>query len=306
MIKVKFYGVRGSIPTPGPHTMKYGGNTACIELRFPEVGRHIIIDAGSGIRELANYMLANDLPKGPIATQIYLTHTHWDHIMGFPFFIPAYIPGTDIKVFGPVTYEDETLEEVVGGQMKYRYFPVNMGELLAKIEYVRLKEDPHIDLGDGIILSTKIINHPITALGYRFTFRGSIFCTAYDTEPFRNLFVTDPEDPSYDEFMAVEGENAAREQNSVLEEFFAGADLLVHDAQYTQAEYLNGKIGWGHTSIEEAIAAADRAGVKKMALFHHDPERSDDELDKMSEKYCQPDREGAQLFYAREGIEIEI
>ncbi len=306
MIKVKFYGVRGSIPTPGPKTMKYGGNTACIELRFPEVGRHIIIDAGSGIRELANDMLINDLPNGVISTQIYLTHTHWDHIMGFPFFIPAYIPGTEIKVYGPVTYEDETLDEVVGGQMKYRYFPVNLGELAAKIEYFRLKEVPHIDLGDGISLSTKIINHPITALGYRFSYKDSVFCTAYDTEPFRNLFVTDPEDPSYDEFMALEGENAAQEQNRVLEEFFAGADLLVHDAQYTREEYENGKVGWGHTSIEDAIAAADRAGVKKMALFHHDPERSDEELDIMAKKYCQQGREGAELFYAREGIEIEI
>ena len=208
MIKVKFWGVRGSIPCPGPKTMKYGGNTACIELRFPEVNRHIIIDAGSGIRDLANSMLANDLPKGPISTEIYLSHTHWDHIMGFPFFVPVYIPGTRIKVFGPVTYEDEPLEAVVGGQMKYRYFPVNMGELAGSVEYRRLKEEPALDLGDGITLSTTIINHPITTLGYRFSFRGAVFCTAYDTEPFRNLFVTDPNLPSYDELMAEEGEEA--------------------------------------------------------------------------------------------------
>ena len=245
MIKVKFWGVRGSIPCPGPQTMKYGGNTACIELRFPEVNRHIIIDAGSGIRELASYMLAHDLPNGPISTEIYLSHTHWDHIMGFPFFVPAYIPGSTIKVFGPVTYEDEPLEDIVGGQMKYRYFPVNMGELAGSIEYKRLKEEPHIDLGDGITLSTTIINHPITALGYRFTFRDAVFCTAYDTEPFRNLFITDPEDPSYDEFMAAEGELAAQEQNQVLENFYKGADLLVHDAQYTREEYLKNKVGWG-------------------------------------------------------------
>ncbi len=305
MIKVKFWGVRGSIPCPGPKTMKYGGNTACIELRFPEVNRHIIIDAGSGIRELANYMLANDLPNGPISTEIYLSHTHWDHIMGFPFFVPAYIPGTKIKVFGPVTYEDEPLEDIVGGQMKYRYFPVNMGELAGSIEYKRLKEDPKIDLGDGIILSTAIINHPITALGYRFTFRDAVFCTAYDTEPFRNLFVTDPDDPAYDELMALEGEEAAKEQNRVLENFYKGADLLVHDAQYTRTEYEKGKVGWGHTPIEDAIAAARRAGVKQLALFHHDPERNDDQLDAMGETYCatEPD-DPMRLFFAREGQEI--
>ncbi len=307
MIQVRFYGVRGSIPCPGKDTMEYGGNTACIELRFPEVNRHIIIDAGSGIRELANHMLVNDLPQGPIKTQIYLTHTHWDHIMGFPFFVPAYIPGTQIKVFGPVTYEDETLEEVVGGQMKYRYFPVNMGELAAEIDYVRLKEDPHIDLGDGIILSTKIINHPITALGYRFSFRGSVFCTAYDNEPFRNLFVTDPDDPSYDELMAHEGDRVAEEQNQGLEDFFAGADLLVYDAQYTDEEYNKGKIGWGHTTIEYAIAAAERAKVKQLALFHHDPERTDVELDKLTAKYCNfKGQHIKKIFFAKEGKTIEI
>jgi phosphoribosyl 1,2-cyclic phosphodiesterase len=305
MIQVRFWGVRGSIPCPGPKTMKYGGNTACIELRFPEVNRHIIIDAGSGIRDLANFMLVNDLPKRPISTEIYLSHTHWDHIMGFPFFVPMYIPGTSIKVFGPVTYEDEPLEAVVGGQMKYRYFPVNMGELAGKIEYCRLKEEPNIDLGDGITLSTTIINHPITALGYRFTFRGAVFCTAYDTEPFRNLFVTDPNDPSYDELMAQEGEEAAREQNQALENFFTGADLLVHDAQYTRQEYEKGKIGWGHSPIEDAIATARRAGVKRLALFHHDPERSDDQLDAMTMTYCaSSSTDPMEIFFAREGQEI--
>jgi phosphoribosyl 1,2-cyclic phosphodiesterase len=225
--------------------------------------------------------------------------------MGFPFFVPVYIPGTRIKVFGPVTYEDETLEAVVGGQMKYRYFPVNMGELASTIEYRRLKEEPMIDLGDGIILSTTIINHPITALGYRFSFRGAVFCTAYDTEPFRNLFVTDPEDPSYDEMMALEGEEAAREQNQVLENFFNGADLLVHDAQYTRQEYENGKIGWGHTPIEDSIAAAKRAGVKQLALFHHDPERSDNQLDEMTGIYCAVENsKSMQIFFAQEGQEI--
>lgn len=305
MIKVKFWGVRGSIPCPGQSTMKYGGNTACIELRFPEVNRHIIIDAGSGIRELAGYMLQHDLPKGPISTDIYLSHTHWDHIMGFPFFVPLYIPGSSIKVYGPVTYEDEPLEAVVGGQMKYRYFPVNMGELAGNIEYLRLKEDPNIDLGDGITLATTIINHPITALGYRFTYKGAVFCTAYDTEPFRNLFISDPDDPNYDELMAHEGELAAQEQNKVLEDFFSGADLLVHDAQYTRKEYENGKVGWGHTPIEDAIAAAKRAGVKKLALFHHDPERSDTDLDHMAELYCTGENsEKMDLFFAKEGQEI--
>jgi phosphoribosyl 1,2-cyclic phosphodiesterase len=304
-MRVKFWGVRGSIPCPGPRTQKYGGNGACLELRVGEENRIVIIDAGTGIRELGNFLMQNDLPKGPIRADLFLSHTHWDHIMGFPYFIPIYVPGTRLRVYGPITFEDDTLEDVVGGQMKYRYFPVNVGELASDIEYLRLREDPRIDLGDGLILHTKILNHPITALGYRFEYQGKVFCTCYDSEPFRNLFITDPDHPDYDEGMALEGEEVAKEQNQALETFFAGADLLVHDSQYTEEEYQNGKIGWGHTSLEYAIAAANRAGVKQLALFHHDPDRTDDQIDQLAETYCQPGRYGkTEVFFAREGMEI--
>ena len=305
-MKVRFWGVRGSIPSPGAVTGKYGGNTACIELRVGPDNRLIIIDAGSGIRTLGNYLMANDLPDGPIKTDIFLSHTHWDHIMGYPFFTPIYVPTSAINVYGPVTFEDDPLGDVVGGQMKYRYFPVNLGELSSNIEYIRLKEDPSIDLGGGLQLSTKLLNHPITALGYRFEYDGRVVCTCYDTEPFRNLFVTDPEDPHYDEVMALEGEEVAAEQNMVIEQFFAGADLLIHDAQYTEDEY-GERVNWGHTSIEYAIAAANRAGVKRLALFHHDPDRTDEQLDKLALKYCEPGKFGeTEVFFAREGMVIDL
>ena len=152
---------------------------------------------------------------------------------------------------------------------------------------------------------TKILNHPITALGYRFEYEGKVFCTCYDTEPFRNLFITDPDHPDYDEGMALEGEEVAREQNTAIEEFFSGADLLVHDSQYTAAEYANGRVGWGHTTVEYAIEAANRAGVKKLALFHHDPDRTDDQIDELAKTYCEPGRYGeTEVFFAREGMEI--
>ncbi|MBU1564567.1 MAG: MBL fold metallo-hydrolase [Proteobacteria bacterium] len=303
-MKVRFWGVRGSIPSPGPETQKYGGNTACIEMRVGSDDRLIIIDAGSGIRSLGNYIMVNDLPKGPIKADIFLSHTHWDHIMGYPFFTPIYIPGTTLRVYGPVSFEEDPLEEVVGGQMKYRYFPINLGELASEIEYIRLKEAPSIDLGNGLLLSTKLLNHPITALGYRFTHNSKVVCTCYDTEPFRNLFITDPANPDYDEAMAIEGEEVAVEQNLTVENFFAGADLLIHDAQYLAAEF-GARINWGHTSIEYAIAAANRAGVKKLALFHHDPDRSDATLDKLSSLYCEPGKFGdTEVFFAREGMEI--
>ncbi len=305
-MRVKFWGVRGSIPCPGPNTAKYGGNTACLELRFPELDRLIIIDAGSGIRELGNYLMANDLPRGPIRTEIFLTHTHWDHIMGFPFFTPIYVPGSRIKIYGPVSYEGDTLEGIVGGQLTYRYFPVRQAELAAEIEYVHLKEG-RFDLGDGIVLTTKYLNHPILCLGYRFEYQGACFCTAYDTEPFRNLFCTDPADPSYDEEMAREGELVAQEQNAVLEEFFRGADLLVHDTQYTEEEYVKKFLGWGHSSFEHAVAAANRAGVKALALFHHEPLRTDAQIEELCARHCAAAAPGAtEVFFAREGMVREL
>lgn len=305
-MKIKFWGVRGSIPCPGPQTVKYGGNTPCIELRFKGPDRLIIIDAGSGIRELGNYIMAHDLPKGPIKTEIFLTHTHWDHIMGFPFFTPIYVPGSQLKVYGPVTYEGDTLENVVGGQLTYRYFPVRDVELAADIAYIDLKEG-RLDLGDGITLTTKYLNHPILCLGYRFEYQDKVFCTAYDTEPFRNLFCADPSDPSYDEAMAKEGDLVAGEQNNLLERFFAGADLLVHDTQYTQEEYESSKIGWGHSPFQHAIAAANRVGVKKMAFFHHEPVRSDSQMDELASAFCKPGKHGdTEIFFARDGLEIEL
>lgn len=305
-MKIRFWGVRGSTPSPGAITQKYGGNTACIELRVGSTGRLIIIDAGSGIRTLGNVLMANESANGPIKTDIFLSHTHWDHIMGYPFFTPIYVPTTEVKIYGPVTFEDDPLEDVVGGQMKYRYFPINVGELSSNIEYIRLKEDPFIDLGEGLHLSTKLLNHPITSLGYRFEYNGKVVCTCYDTEPFRNLFVTDTEDPSYDEVMALEGEEVSAEQNMVVEQFFAGADLLIHDAQYTEEEYTN-RVNWGHTSMEYAIAAANRAGVKKLALFHHDPDRTDEQLDELAKTYCEPGRYGdTEVCFAREGMVVEL
>ncbi len=305
-MRVKFWGVRGSIPCPGPKTVRYGGNTPCIELRFDDIGRLIIIDAGSGIRELGNFMLGNDLPRGPIKTDIFLSHTHWDHIMGFPFFTPIYIPGTRLTVYGPVSYEKDTLEKVVGGQLTYRYFPVRETELGAEIDYVRLQEDT-FDLGDGIKMTTKYLNHPILSLGYRFEYQGKVFCTAYDTEPFRNIFCTDPADPSYDENMAREGELIAGEQNAALAAFYAHADLLVHDCQYTEAEYMKDKAGWGHSYFEQVCPAVSAAGVKKLALFHHDPLRTDDMLDELAELHCRPGRYGdTEIFMAREGMEVII
>jgi phosphoribosyl 1,2-cyclic phosphodiesterase len=303
---VRFWGVRGSVPCPGPKTVKYGGNTSSLELRFGEEDRLILIDAGTGIRELAGHIMQNDLPKGPIKTELFLTHTHWDHIMGFPFFIPIFIPNTELKVFGPVTYEDDTLDKIVGGMLSYRYWPVRLTELAAKIEYFNLKEGSQ-DLGGGLWLTTKYLNHPILVLGYRFEYRGKVFCTAYDTEPFRNVFDVSPDDPSYDEEAVKEGAMAAQEENDKVVSFFQGADILIHDSQYTHKEYISSKLGWGHSSFEHAVNVAHKAGVKKLLLFHHDTDRSDAELELIEKKIqsAAGAKTSMEVMIAREGMTVE-
>jgi len=305
-IKLRFWGVRGSVPCPGPNTVKYGGNTACLELRFGEQERLVVMDAGTGIRELAGHVMKTDMPKGPVKTQLFLTHTHWDHIMGFPFFVPIFIPTTELDVYGPVTFEEDTLDKILFGMLTYRYWPVRLEELASKIRYFNLKEGTR-DLGEDLWVTTKYLNHPINVLGYRFEYRGKVLCTAYDTEPFRNVFDVPPDSPSYDAEAVKEGEMAAQEENEKVTQFFQGADILIHDAQYTHKEYLAGKIGWGHSSFEHAVNVAHGAGVKKLLLFHHDPDHSDAQLDLLERKIRKAvaGRSEMEVSIAREGMVVE-
>lgn len=304
-MRARLWGVRGSLPCPGPQTVRYGGNTICIELRFDEVGRLVIIDAGSGIRALGSYLMSQDLSRGPLRASLFFTHTHWDHILGFPFFVPIFLPTTELDIYGPRTFEDESLAQVVGGQLQYRYFPVNAAELRANLRWHHLAET-ELDLGDGIQVRTQYLNHPILCLGYRFTYRGKTLVTVFDHEPFRNLFPTDPSHPDYDPIAAREGEDEARRQNARVESFMRDADVVIHDAQYTAKEYFKNRLGWGHTPMEYAINAAGRAGVKKLVLIHHDPERTDDQLDELEQRYRQLIRgkTAMELVFAREGMEL--
>ena len=299
-MKIKFWGVRGSTPCPGPDTVKIGGNTSCIELRYGTEDELIIIDAGSGIRLLGNHLMkSGNCPK---KIKIFLTHTHSDHIMGLPYFTPIYIPGYAIDIYGPVTYEDEGLEKIISDQFSYRYFPVKHSELSADISYHDLQQTK-IAIGD-LKISTHYLNHPILTLGYKFEYDGKTVCTAYDTEPFFNLFPENPQDPSYDEFAAEEGKLAAAEANEEVYDFIAGADILIHDSQYTDSELKSRYRGWGHSSFEWTIKAAGENNIKKLLFFHHAMERSDTELEELLEKYRKTDAAKFQQLsvdLAREG-----
>ncbi len=289
----------------------YGKNDIRLdEVPVPEIRadeKLVIIDFGTGIRLLGDYLMQNDLKRyGKIDADIFITHTHWDHIMGFPMFTPIFVPSTSLRIRGPVSYEDDTLESIIGAQLSYRYWPVRQSDLTAHIEYDQIKETA-LDLGGGLIVTTKYLNHPILCLGYRFEYQGRSIVTAYDTEPFRNVFPTDPNDPSYDEYAAVEGEQAAKEENEKLIRFFQDADILIHDCQYTQKEYESSKLGWGHSSYEHAIDSARKANVKKLVMFHHDPNRSDEQIKELEAEYqgLIKDKSALEIVMSREGLVLE-
>jgi len=302
MLSVRFWGVRGSMPCPGPDTVVYGGNTACLEIR---AGEHfVIIDSGTGIRRLGDMLLSEAYAGGPVDVDIFITHTHWDHIMGFPMFTPIFLPDTKLRIRGPVSSEEDTLESIIGSQLSYRYWPVRHSDLAAHIQYEQLKETT-LDLKNGLKVCTKYLNHSILCMGYRFEYQGKVIVTVYDHEPFRNLFPSNPQDPSYDIDVAREGEAAAKDENEKINDFFKNADILIHDAQYTSEEHKT-HLGWGHSSFEWAIESAQKAGVKTLVFFHHDPNHSDTQLEALEKIYqSQCAGTGLKVIMAREGLSIE-
>jgi len=281
MLSVRFWGVRGSIPCPGPDTVIYGGNTSCLEIRAD--GRLIIIDLGTGVRPLGDWLVENDLKtNGKIKADIFLTHTHWDHIMGFPMFNPIYMPGTELHITAPDTMNKESLKSIIETQLSPQFWPVKADELAASIKYAQIKETV-LDLGDGLTISTKYLNHPISCLGYRVNFKGKSIATVYDHEHYR-------------------GNDAAEKENEKIREFIKGADIVIHDAHYTQNEY-DKHSGWGHCSQESAVNAASGINVKKIVLFHHEPSHTDSIMNQLAQKFA--GNSNPVVLIAKEGMTLE-
>ena len=295
-MKVKFWGVRGSIASPGPSTVRYGGNTTCIEIRTDQ-NELIIIDAGTGIFPLSQSLLA----ELPVTANVLITHSHWDHIQGLPFFIPNFIPGNTLRLHGafdPVS--GKGVEQVMSVQLQYSYFPVREAEMKAHIDYVTLVPEQSIQLGSAKV-TPFLMNHPVVDFGYRIEADGkSIFFTG-DHEPPLNIY--EPSDPDFAEYQSFIDEKAA-----TILRAMSGVDVLIADCSYTSAEYLTKK-GWGHGTFHSSINYAKQAGAKLLYCTHHEPTRSDDALEAVFAQVLQehPKQPGdPQYRLAREGESYEF
>ena len=299
-MKVRFWGVRGSIPSPGPHTARYGGNTTCIEVRGDD-GTLVILDAGTGIFPLAQ----NLLKQLPVAANIFITHTHWDHIQGLPFFTPIYIPGNTLRIHGPFDLISQRgPEQVMDVQMQYSFFPIREAELKAAMDYVTLTIAEPVAVG-SLTVTLLMLNHPVTNFGYRVDGDGASMFFTGDHEPWANIY--SPEDGEHAGYQQM-----IDQQQEALDVHLRGLDLLVADSSYTEAEYRVGKVGWGHGTMEGHVAWARRLGVKRLACTHHEPTRSDDELEKVfaaalgSAGYVAGGAGEPEVMLAREGLEISL
>jgi phosphoribosyl 1,2-cyclic phosphodiesterase len=277
-VRIRFWGTRGTRPTPGRHTLRYGGNTTCIEVRGSRE-QLLILDSGSGIAELG-VSLAEDRATD---LHVLVSHTHWDHIQGFPFFGPAFVPGTRMRVIGPAG-SIKSLQAAFADQMDPAYFPLRLDQVPADLEFVEVVAGQPFEVA-GMTITPHELNHPIVTLGYRIEEAGRSF-----------VFATD------NELQPANGFNA-------MVEWCGGADLLVHDAQYSQAEYET-RTGWGHSTFEDSLTLAEEADVGQLAFFHHDPQHSDDQIDALIDEALgghQPRGGGGVLaFPAAEEHEITL
>ncbi|MBI4870644.1 MAG: STAS domain-containing protein [Candidatus Riflebacteria bacterium] len=247
-MRVKFWGTRGSIPTPDPTCMRYGGDTACVEIRSG--GTLLILDTGTGIRRLGHTLMSDPTFHGK--GYIFLSHFHWDHIQGIPFFQPAFNPGNEFHIHGAFKV-DSRLEDALRGQMGSLYFPVKMSDMPSSLHFIELLEET-IQVGSCVVTS-RHLNHPQGAFGYRIEDEDAVVAYATDNEPWPD-----------------------RHRDEKLHELAQDADLLIFDAQFTPEDY-EAHRGWGHSTWADAIEVARAANVKTVCLFHHDPYREDDAID---------------------------
>ena len=271
-VTVCYWGVHGTLPVPGPGSLRYGGNTPCVSIEVNGEPLHVF-DCGSGIKQLSDHLAARKVQR--LSARVFISHTHWDHINTIPFFGPLYVRGNQIEVFGP--YQgDLTIERAIAAQMESVYFPVTIREFGARLVFRDLREES-LDFG-AVRIDTILLKHPGYCLGYRFSCHGRSVCYITDNELYLRT------DPRYD-LAYVER----------LANFVRGADLLITDTTYRDHEYAS-KVDWGHSCVSEVADLAARAKVKRLHLFHHDPDQTDDDIDlKLNETREALDRLGSNV-----------
>jgi phosphoribosyl 1,2-cyclic phosphodiesterase len=281
-IAVKFWGTRGSISTPGRTTLRYGGNTSCVEVRCGET--IMLLDCGTGARE-AGLSLAGEFKGKPLHFHLFVSHTHWDHIQGFPFFVPAYVPGNHLTLYS-VRGTDKSLSKIFTGQMDSSYFPVDLTDMMAHLDFVEL-EGP-VEIGSAKV-SHFYLNHPGLAVGFRIESEGKSVVYVTDHEPYCRL----------------SGDNDHnRKLDREVDEFARGADLYIREAQYTEEEYPKKK-SWGHSTWKDAVNSAHAAHAKRLVLFHHDPMHDDDFLDQVVTSCRSYMREKGMTFVCEAGADYQ-
>ena len=294
-MRVRFWGTRGSIATPGPDTVRFGGNTSCVEVTT-NAGASFILDCGTGARALGAAMMART--PGSITATILLSHTHWDHIQGFPFFVPLFVAGNQITVCGPEG-SARSLREVLTGQMEFTYFPVEIGQLPASIHFRELEEGTHEM--NGVRVIAQYLHHPAMTLGYRIEADDAVLVYLCDHEPFS-------ETSSHDSRAHFGAEDIAHEGDRRHARFMAGAGMVIHDAQYTPEEYPSKK-NWGHSTYEYAVDMAAAAGVRDLALTHHDPAHDDAfiaEVENRALAYAKQRGYSTRVCCAYEGLDVAV
>ena len=269
---VRFWGVRGSIACPGPETIRYGGNTSCLEVMCG--GKRLIFDAGTGLRSLGNALMAND---DPIEGDIFLSHTHFDHICGIPFFKPFFIAGNDFRIWAGHLLPELTLKRVVNEMMMAPLFPIPPEVFRATMDYRDFAVGDTLEPEPGLTIRTAPLNHPDRATGHRVEYDGRSLCYITDTSH-------------------VEGR-----RDEALVGFVTGADMMIYDSTYTDAEF-PACSGYGHSTWQEGVRIADAAGVGTLVIFHHDPSHDDDFMDAIAAE-AEALRPGSVV--AREGLVLE-